>query len=365
MPLHLSRSARLWRGLSSGVAQLSPAYFAMVMATGIISIACTLEGIPVVPKILLVINVTAYLLLWALLIARICFYPHKIAEDLSSHARGPGFFTMVAASSVIGTQFATQLGLPSVAKGLWGLAFILWLSLTYVIFTALTIRREKPTLENGINGGWLTAVVATQSLVVLGCTLVSVAGAADEAMMFGLVCLWLAGGMLYIWMISLIFYRYTFFRFHPEDLSPPYWINMGAVAISTLAGALLILNVEKSELLQSLLPFLKGFTLLFWATATWWIPMLVILGVWRYVYHRLPLTYDPLYWGAVFPLGMYTVATIRLSESFHLKFLLTIPSIFVGLALTAWLFTFLGLVVGGLIRLRSLTSSAPLDQENT
>jgi len=52
--------------------------------------------------------------------------------------------------------------------------------------------------------------------------------------------MWLWGGMLYIWMISLIFYRYTFFKFSPGDLQPPYWINMGAMAISTLAGARLI-----------------------------------------------------------------------------------------------------------------------------
>src|SRR6185369_15035294 len=97
--------------------------------------------------------------------------------------------------------------------------------------------------------------------------------------------------------------------------------------------------------LGSLMPFLKGFTLLFWATATWWIPMLFILGVWRYVYHKMPLTYDPLYWGAVFPLAMYTAATYRLMEAFSLPSLLIIPQLFIGVALTAWLLTFLGLVL--------------------
>ena len=59
----------------------------------------------------------------------------------------------------------------------------------------------------------------------------------------------------------------------PSDLAPPYWINMGAVAISTLAGSLLVAAAPQSPLLTELLPFLKGLTLLFWATATWWIPM--------------------------------------------------------------------------------------------
>ncbi len=69
-------------------------------------------------------------------------------------------------------------------------------------------------------------------------------------------------------MMSLIFYRYTFFKFSPGDLAPPYWINMGAMAISTLAGSLLIVNVKDAPFLDSLLPFLKGFSVFYWATGT-------------------------------------------------------------------------------------------------
>ena len=143
--------------------------------------------------------------------------------------------------------------------------------------------------------------------------------------------------MLYLTIITLIFYRFTFVALSVDQMTPPYWINMGAVAISTLAGALLVIAAPASPLLTNLLPFLKGFSLLFWATATWWIPMLVILGVWRHVTQRFPFTYDPLYWGAVFPLGMYTVSTIRLSQALDIPWLLSFAGQFVFVALLAWI----------------------------
>jgi tellurite resistance protein TehA-like permease len=131
---------------------------------------------------------------------------------------------------------------------------------------------------------------------------------------------------------------------HPSDLAPPYWVNMGAVAISTLAGSLLVLASSHSQVIMDVLPFVKGLTLMFWATATWWIPMLVILGFWRHVYSRFPLRYDPLYWGAVFPLGMYTVCTFRLAQALDTTYLMAIPRVSIFVAGGAWVLTMIGLV---------------------
>src|SRR5690625_6669683 len=111
--------------------------------------------------------------------------------------------------------------------------------------------------------------------------------------------------------MPLIFYRSSVFRFAPADLSPPYWINMGAMAISTLAGALLIVNAPHAPCLYSMLPFIKGSTVFYCATGTWWIPMLVLLPIWSHGGRRYPFASDPMYWGALFPLGVSSASTRR------------------------------------------------------
>ncbi len=113
-------------------------------------------------------------------------------------------------------------------------------------------------------------------------------------MLFVALCMFLLGAMLYLTIITLIFYRFTFVPLTMEQLTPPYWINMGAVAITTLAGAsLLSSQAELWPFLAMLRPFVAGFTLFFWATATWWIPLLLILGVWRHVVRRYPAALRP------------------------------------------------------------------------
>ncbi|CAG0973138.1 putative membrane protein [Phycisphaerales bacterium] len=325
-------------------AGLHPAYFALVMATGIVSLAAWVQGFAAIARGLFWLNLVFFAALWGLTLVRIARHRARVVADLKDHNRSVGFFTAVPGACVLGSQALLIQGATSLAWTLWIAGATLWVLLTYTIFTTLTVKATKPALADGLNGGWLVSIVATQSVSVLAAQLAGDAGGGSEVLLFVALTMWLGGAMLYVWIISLIFYRYTFFPFKPSDLAPPYWINMGAMAISTLAGATLLLAGKESALIRELVPFIKGTTLLFWATATWWIPMLVILGVWRHGVKRFPLRYDPLYWGAVFPLGMYSVATARMAGAIDLPFLSLVSPAFFYVAAGAWTLALIGLM---------------------
>lgn len=328
-----------------GARDLPPNIFAIVMATGIVSLALHAFGHELLAHLLFWLNVGCYTILSILLLVRAARYRGELAADLASHAKAPGFFTLVAAPCVLGNKCVLIFGATDAGLALWVVGLAFWLLLSYAMLPGLIEGMAKPKPETGISGVWLLVVVGTQAISMLAGRLApGLAPHQREVMLFVALTFWLVGSMLYLWLIALIFHRMMFLPLSPSDLAPPYWINMGAMAISTLSGVCLIDEAGRVPLLTELLPFLKGMTLLFWATATWWIPVLFVLGIWRHALKRVPFTYDHGYWGAVFPLGMYTVCTHALSRTFRLSFLDAIPAVFVWIALTAWVLTFLGLM---------------------
>ncbi|WP_035855704.1 tellurite resistance/C4-dicarboxylate transporter family protein [Jeotgalicoccus marinus] len=326
-----------------------PGYFAMVMATGALSLSAWYLGYHLFAEILLYLNIVVYFVLIVLNIIRLSVNTKAVWSDFTNEIKGPGFFTFIAASSVIGSQLSIISNMPILGFYIWVLILFLWIVLIYSFFTILIIKKSKPLINESINGGWLLLIVSTQSLAILG-VLMQGPSNYEDIIMFISLCLFFLACMLYLAIIVLIFYRLMFFEMEAMSLTPPYWISMGALAITTLAGAIFILN--GSGIILEFETFIKATTLFFWAFGTWWIPLLVVLGIWRHVIKKVPLNYNPELWGMAFPLAMYTVGTINLSQALELSFLMIIPDITYMIALMAWGLIFIGMVVHHGKRLR-------------
>lgn len=316
---------------------LNPGCFALVMATGIVSIDASQHGMPLLARLLFGLNLLAYAVLLGLTALRLLRFRQALVADFVDPARGAGFLTLAAGTCVLGSQCLMVVYLPDLADALLLAGAAFWATLTYLFFAATITARIKPGFTRSINGGWLVAVVATQALAVLLIVRMAEHGTAGMDGLFTAICLYLLGAALYLLIITLVVYRMVFFPLRAREFTPPYWIDMGALAITTLAGSLLVLHAPAQGPLTDLMPFIKGFTLFFWATATWWIPLLLILELWRYAWRHVPLRYEADDWDIVFPLGMYTAGTCELAHALKLDFLLAIPAVGVYVSLLVWL----------------------------
>ncbi|HET6682202.1 MAG TPA: tellurite resistance/C4-dicarboxylate transporter family protein [Gaiella sp.] len=333
-----------WRPVvREGLRDMYPGYFALVMATGIVSNAFYYLDHDALSDVLFGITLAAFPLLLACFVVRVLMWPRAVWRDLVDPRLVFTFFTLVAASDVLGLQLHLR-GHDHVALVLWLAGLSAWLLLGYFSFAVLTFD-EGQTGADVVHGGWLIAIVGTESLVLLGAPLAGEFGSLQDTIFVAVYALWGIGIVFYGIFVTLFAYRIFFLPVHEAEMNPLFWVVMGAAAIATNAGSTLILTRPDLPFLLAMRPFVNGTTLILWAWATWWIPLLAIFGVWRHLVRRYPLTYAPMYWSLVFPLGMYAVATYRLSLASDFKPIEIFSQGMVWIALAAWLATMAGLLV--------------------
>ena len=327
---------------SSPIATLFPGYFALVMATGIIAVAAAQQDLELLADALYIVAVVAYIVLAVLLVVRVLRFWRRFVADLTNHAKGFAFLTAVAATNVIGAASIVIHGWRDLAWGLWWVSLGLWAVLVYATLTAVVIGANKPGLQNGINGSWFLLTVSTQSIAVVAGLLLTRSG--SDLLAFVALAAFTLGIVLYMIVMTMVFLRWTFHPLDPSEADPPAWIAAGAVAITVLAGSNLILAADVGQpRLARLESFLEGMVITAWATATFWFPLMIAIGVWRHIVRAVPLRYHPGYWAMVFPLGMYGAATFRMRDAIELDALEWLPKVELVIALIAWSVTFVGL----------------------
>ena len=332
-------------GRLNPIATLFPGYFALVMATGIVAIGAKQQKIDWLANSLYLVAAASYAILAVLIVIRLVAFPRQLIADLTSHAKGFGFLTIVAGTNVLASASALIHGWWTLAEVLWWCSLPLYVVLVYTALIADVLRRDKPALGSGINGSWFLLTVATESVAVFGALLLG--HDPNDFLAFMCIAAFCLGLVLYLIVMTLVFLRWTFQPLEPTEADPPAWIAAGAVAITVLAGSNLLAARAVSPRVDRLGPLIEGLLTLAWATATFWFPLMVAIGIWRHIVSHLPLRYHPSYWALVFPLGMYGAATFKMRAVIKLDQLEWAPKVTLAVALAAWTATFAGLLVQG------------------
>lgn len=338
---------------------LNPGYFALVMATGVVSIGLYNNKAMLASNILFWVAGASYVILSVLYLIRLFKFRTEMVSDFFNPTVSFAFLTIVAGTGVLATRIAVA-GYFNLALGVLAFNVILWILLGYGIpWASFFGRAEHPLLKNS-NGTWLLWTVATQSIAVLAATLAPHFTGIQAGLALLAVCCWGIGLCLYVVVIISLHMRLIMLKPDPADFNTPYWISMGALAITILAGAKIAMLAPTPSVpsIVTTHQFISAASLLCWAVGTWLVPPILAVGYWRHVRHKIPIQYQPPLWSMVFPLGMYAASSFALGTALELPIVKSVGYWELWFAFAVWFVVFVGMlkhVTGTVLVKRSST----------
>lgn len=352
--------------LKNFIRDIHPAHFAMVMATGIISLALKAMGYEHIAAVLFILNMAVYVFLISLLTLQAFLFWPNVRTNLKTPRRACTFLTFVIGTNTLGTQLIAFLHAPVAAIGLWILAFAAWIFCLYFISLIPVVAKTRP-IEEIIDGSTLLIAVSFESIALLGIRLLTACSIQNDTALFALWLFWIAGLASYFLIMPLVMYRLLFRPLKPADWGGPYWICMGAAAIITLTGSEIFLSLPMTASWGDIRAATGLLTFFTWMIATSCIPFLIVMDIWKHTKINLPGPpplwirffpwarlgfgrrgkthfFEPPSWGRVFPMGMYTACTLDLAAVTGLGLLQTIPHYWIWYALAIWALTLVGAI---------------------
>ncbi|MGO1841810.1 MAG: tellurite resistance/C4-dicarboxylate transporter family protein, partial [Canibacter sp.] len=334
---------------------LTPGYFAFVMATGIVSVGAHLRNYETLATILLTLAIIGYVVLIVLNVWRFVSHRTAMATDFTNPLRAFGFFTFVAATNVIAAALVGN-GQVLIACVLLVVSLPVWIVLGYAIPWVAVLRNEHRPMLDRAHGSWFIWAVASQSVAVVAADLQPFVPSMNSALAIIAVISWSVGLFLYGLCGICVMLRLMMYPLNPEDFDPTYWVAMGALAISVVAGARIV-EMDAAPVIDATRGVIAGTSVILWAFAAWLIPALLAVGIWRHFFRSVPLSYESSLWSMVFPFGMIAVAGMYLDRAVDLPIVGYFGEAWFWVALLAWTLTAAAMVMNVAGRVKALTTT--------
>ena len=334
------------------IRQFTPNWFAATMGTGVLALALAqlplaIPGLRAVAEGLWLFNIVLFALFTAAYAARwILFFDE--ARRIFGHSTVSMFFGTIPMGLATIINGFLLFGLPRWGDDVIQLVEVLWwidvaMSLTCgVLIPYMMFTRQEHSIDQ-MTAVWLLPVVAAEVAAASGGLLAPYLTDAHGQLIVLTTSyvLWAFSLPVAFSILTILLLRMALHKLPHENMAASSWLALGPIGTGALG--MLLLGGEAPAIfaanglpgvgeIASGLGLVAGVTL--WGFGLWWMLMALLITV-RYLRDGIPFNLG--WWGFTFPLGVYSLATLKLASILDLTFFSVFGTALVILLAAMWL----------------------------
>ena len=317
------------------IRQFTPNWFAATMGTGVLALALAqlpvhIPGLRAFAEGLWLFNIGLFILFSVLYGARWMLYFDE-ARRIFGHSTVSMFFGTIPMGLATIINGFLVFGVPrwggemvQVAEVLWWIDVAMALGcgvlIPYLMFT-----RQDHSIDQ-MTAVWLLPVVAAEVAAASGGLLAPYL--TDTAAQFHVLItsyvLWAFSVPVAFSILTILILRMALHKLPHESMAASSWLALGPIGTGALG--LLLLGADAPAIfaahgLARIGEIAEGLGLIsgviLWGVGLWWIVIAALITI-RYFRSGIPFNLG--WWGFTFPLGVYSLATLRLGSMLQLTF---------------------------------------------
>jgi C4-dicarboxylate transporter/malic acid transport protein len=334
------------------IRQFTPNWFAATMGTGVLALALAQlpgesAGLHAIAEALWLFNIVLFVLFTALYAARWTLFFDE-ARRIFGHSTVSMFFGTIPMGLATIINGFLVFGLPRWGDGVIHVAEVLWwldvamsvacgVLIPYMMFT-----RQEHSIDQ-MTAVWLLPVVAAEVAAASGGLLAPHLADAHSQLVVLVTSyvLWAFSLPVAFSILTILLLRMALHKLPHENMAASSWLALGPIGTGALGMLLLGADAPAIFAANGLpgigeiaagLGLVAGITL--WGFGLWWMLIAVLITV-RYL--RVGIPFNLGWWGFTFPLGVYSLATLKLASTLSLTFFSAFGCVLVVLLAVMWL----------------------------
>lgn len=334
------------------IRQFTPNWFAATMGTGVLALALAQLpvsnlGLHAFAEGLWLFNIVLFVVFTAMYAARwVMFFDE--ARRIFGHSTVSMFFGTIPMGLATIINGFLLFGLPRWGDGVIHLAEILWwldvaMSLACgVLIPYMMFTRQEHSIDQ-MTAVWLLPVVAAEVAAASGGLLAPHLADAHSQLVVLVTSyvLWAFSLPVAFSILTILLLRMALHKLPHENMAASSWLALGPIGTGALGMLLLGADAPAIFTTNGLpgigeiaagLGLVAGITL--WGFGLWWMLIALLITV-RYLRAGIPFNLG--WWGFTFPLGVYSLATLKLASTLSLTFFSVFGCVLVAMLAVMWL----------------------------